>query len=921
MEINISVRGLVEFILRAGDIDNRKAASADNAMQEGGRIHRMIQRRMGPEYESEVSMHYVYHMDRYDVVIDGRADGVLTEGPGQQNAVRLLPGADGNTAEAVPDTCPRITIDEIKGTYHELDRMRSPVPVHLAQAKCYAYFYLMQHELQYIRVRMTYCHMDTMQIRYFHEEYTKKQLSDWFDSVMEKYRKWADFTFEWAPERRRSIQTLDFPYEYRNGQKELATYVYQTIYHKRKLFMEAPTGTGKTLAVLFPSVKAVGEELADRIFYLTAKTITASVAEDTFGLLRGGGLRFKTVVLTARDKICFLDEPECNPERCIYARGHYDRINDAMYDLLTHEDSFDRSKITEYALKYQVCPFEMSLDMSLFSDGVICDYNYVFDPHVYLRRFFQDGVQGNNIFLVDEAHNLLERGREMYSAALIREDFMTMKKAVKDEEPAIYRALDQCSHMMLEMRHTCNEYQLLDTVDPFVSQLQRLDTAIKEYLENEERRKSTGHKSMKRRKKGTDENVKGQMSLLSMLQGSDENGMTTTVENVTESENSRNLSSERRTENVLEEVSDIGEGKTESDERLDLDIHKLILEFYFEISHFLTIYDLIDEKYIMYDEILQDGRFRIKLFCVDPSVNLANCMMRARASVLFSATMLPIQYYKALLGGGAEDYEVYAQSMFDPLKCGYYIAKDVSTRYRDRNERQYDRIASYIASITDAKAGNYMVFCPSHAFLEKVCSAYREHYQDTSATEVIMQNSHMGEKEREGFLEHFAYSGSDNTVNSESENILSEMVNMDIEVEPEQKNARTLIGFCVLGGIFSEGIDLRNDQLIGAIIVGTGYPQICTEREILRSYFTDGDSDGLNYAYIYPGMNKVQQAAGRVIRTAEDVGIVVLLDDRFTQKRYQRLFPREWEGYEVITQDEVTERISSFWDGVATDNM
>ena len=189
MEINISVRGLVEFILRAGDIDNRKAASADNAMQEGGRIHRMIQRRMGPEYESEVSMHYVYHMDRYDVVIDGRADGVLTEGPGQQNAVRLLPGADGNTAEAVPDTCPRITIDEIKGTYHELDRMRSPVPVHLAQAKCYAYFYLMQHELQYIRVRMTYCHMDTMQIRYFHEEYTKKQLSDWFDSVMEKYRK------------------------------------------------------------------------------------------------------------------------------------------------------------------------------------------------------------------------------------------------------------------------------------------------------------------------------------------------------------------------------------------------------------------------------------------------------------------------------------------------------------------------------------------------------------------------------------------------------------------------------------------------------------------------------------------------------------------------------------------------------------
>ena len=881
MEISISVRGLVEFILRAGDIDNRKAASADNAMQEGGRIHRMIQRRMGPEYEPEVTMHYIYHMDRYDVAIDGRADGVLTEEPGPQNSVRLLPGADGITTEAVPDTCPRITIDEIKGTYHDLDRMKAPVPVHLAQAKCYAYFYVMQHDLPYIRVRMTYCHMDTMQIRYFHEEYTRKQLSDWFDHVMDKYRKWADFTFDWAPKRKLSVQMLEFPYEYRNGQRELATYVYQTIYHKRKLFMEAPTGTGKTLAVLFPSVKAVGEGLAERIFYLTAKTITASVAEDTYSLLRKGGLRFKTVVLTARDKICFLDEPECNPERCRYARGHYDRINDAMYDLLTHEDSFDRDKITEYAGKYQVCPFEMSLDMSLFSDGIICDYNYVFDPHVYLRRFFQDGVQGNNIFLVDEAHNLLERGRDMYSASLIREDFMTMKKAVKDEEPAIYKALDQCSHTMLEMRHTCNEYQLLDTVDPLVSQLQRLDTAVKEYLENEERRKGSSRHTRGRRKKGADENIKGQMSLLQML---DKNGCDAEKSVI-------NDSMPATTETVKipaeqENDCDLSAQTAENSGRLSSDLHKQILEFYFEISHFLTIYDLVDSKYVMYDEILSDGRFRVKLFCVDPSSNLANCMMRAKASVLFSATMLPIQYYKALLGGSEEDYEVYAQSVFDPAKCGYYIARDVSTRYRDRNERQYDRIASYIDSIAASKQGNYMVFCPSHAFLENVFNAYSGHYLDTADTEVIMQGSHMGEKEREDFLARFG----------------------------EVQQDRTLIGFCVLGGIFSEGIDLRGGQLIGAVIVGTGYPQICTEREILKSYFDSDISNGLDYAYIYPGMNKVQQAAGRVIRTADDIGIVVLLDDRFTQNRYQQLFPREWEGHETVAIGEIEDRITEFWE-------
>ena len=361
MEVRISVRSLVEFILRSGDIDNRKAASPENAMQEGSRIHRMIQRRMGPEYQAEVSLSYRYPADGYDIMIEGRADGIIIEA--------------------------EVTIDEIKGTFRDFKKMKEPVAVHLAQAKCYAYIYAEQNGLHNIKIRMTYCHMETEEIRYFHYNYTFEELREWFMEVMSQYRKWADYNFAWQQTRQNSIKALQFPFDYREGQKELASYVYQTIYHKRKLFIEAPTGVGKTISTVFPAVKAMGEGLCEKIFYLTAKTITRTVADNTFSLLREHGLKFKSVVLTAKEKICFMEETECNPEYCPYAKGHYDRINDAMYDLLTHEDTYSRERIEEYATKHMVCPFEMCLDMSLFSDAVICDYNYVFDPHVYLRRY------------------------------------------------------------------------------------------------------------------------------------------------------------------------------------------------------------------------------------------------------------------------------------------------------------------------------------------------------------------------------------------------------------------------------------------------------------------------------------------------------------------------------------------------------
>lgn len=804
MEIHVSVRNLVEFILRSGNIDNRRAAAPENAMQEGGRIHRMIQRRMGADYHAEVSLNYLYETDGYTICVEGRADGIIIQQGGDLAQTPEL--TDGEIPAAYRDMV-TVTVDEIKGTYRELHKIKEAAPVHLAQAKCYAYIFGKQNDLKHIRVRITYCNIDTEELRYFHFEYDREELEEWFDTLMEEYRKWADFQFQWQKQRTASIKELSFPFPYREGQKELASYVYQTIYHKRKLFIEAPTGVGKTISTLFPAVKAMGEGRGERIFYLTAKTITRTVADDTLELMREKGLKLKSVILTAKDKICFMEERECNPEYCPYAKGHFDRINDAIYDLLTHEDNFNRESIETYARRHKVCPFEMSLDMSLFSDVIIGDYNYLFDPHVYLKRFFSEGVREDYLFLIDEAHNLVDRGREMYSALLRKEDFLGLKRIVKEYDVKMYRQLEKCNRELLELKRQCEDYAYLDETDaaPFVRALVKLSAAMETYLEENE----------------------------------------------------------------------------------ESPVRKDVLDFYFEVSHFLLINDKLDENYVIYTQMESDGGFVIKLFCVNPSRNLRECMMRGRSTVLFSATLLPIQYYKQLLGAQEGDYEVYAHSVFDPRKKGLFVARDVTSKYTRRSDTEYYNIAAYINKIISRREGNYMIFFPSHAFLRNVYDVYCDYFLGDGEIQCLVQEERMDEESREGFLTSFS---------------------------EEREGGGTLLGFCVLGGIFSEGIDLKKDSLIGAVIVGTGLPQVCTEREILKKYFDAQGDSGFDFAYKYPGMNKVLQAAGRVIRTVEDVGIVALLDERFLTSSYLRMFPREWREYEAVSLEQVEKRIERFWD-------
>lgn len=783
--IRISVRNLVEFILREGNIDNRTGGGQDpENMQMGSRIHRKIQRQMGSDYQAEVPLKTEIVCDGFTLKIEGRADGLI------------------HTKE-------QVIVDEIKGVLRELDRVQEPAGIHLAQAKCYASMVAEQEGVDEIGVQMTYCQMETEEVKRFQYSYRSNELKVWFDEVIRQYEKWAKFQIEWRKARNASVKGIEFPFPYRKGQRDLAVSVYRTILRKKKLFIQAPTGVGKTISTVFPAVKAVGEELGEKIFYLTAKTITRTVAEQAFETLREQNLKFKVITLTAKEKICFCEETSCNPDDCPYAKGHFDRVNDAVYELLMQEDVMSREVLEAQARKHKVCPFEMALDVSTWVDGVICDYNYVFDPDARLKRFFAEGGAGGYLFLIDEAHNLVERGRQMYSAELCKEDFLAVKKLVKGEAPRFAKRLEACNKILLAMKKECENYKVLDNISHFGIQLMNVLSETDRYLE----------------------------------------------------------------------------------ECVDKEVRETVLDFYFQVRSFLNIYDGLDENYVVYTEYQENGRFVLKLFCVNPAANLQKCLDKGNSAVFFSATLLPIQYYKRLLSTEKDNYAVYIDSSFDTKKRLLMNGVDVSTRYAMRSREMYQRYATYIFRVVKAKMGNYLIFFPSYRFMEDV---YQEFTQllasDEEEMELVIQQKHMDEEERENFLRAF-----------------------------EMGREKSLIGFGVLGGIFSEGIDLTNEKLIGTLIIGTGLPQVCNEREILKSYFDQKGLYGFDYAYRYPGMNKVLQAAGRVIRTEDDRGVILLLDERFQREKGKEIFPKEWADCERCRLDIVEEKIRLFWEK-QTDN-
>jgi len=777
--IKVSVRNLVEFVLMQGDL--QPSSIGASRAQEAIKAHQMIQKTSGAAYVAEVTLSYIYLQEDLSLEIKGRADGVIKNEFGE-------------------------CIDEIKTTSLDLSFIdESFSDLHWAQAQCYAFMYAVQEGLETMETQLTYFQLDTAQIKKFYKRFSFPELSEFFIGLVERYLTWARQLQEWSVMRDASIRTMQFPFgTYRPGQRELAIAVYKTIKESQKLFAQAPTGIGKTMGTLFPALKAMAEGFTVQIFYLTAKTITRTVAEKAINKLQKEGLGIKRLTLTAKRKVCFLPEAACLPEECSFAKGYYDRVRAAATDMFD-EEAWTRQVIEEYAHKHSICPFEFSLEMANWADVVICDYNYVFDPRVFLRRFFLDG--GEYTFLVDEAHNLVERAREMFSAEITKESWLKLKRLTKDDAPRLTKSLTKVNTALVKEKKRCLEVS------------------------------------------GSGESVEKE-SPTKLIQ-------------------------------ALRHFVKEAEQFFKTNDQL-LVWREQLVEQYFQALGFIRTADSYDERYVTYMQQIRDD-FRVKLFCLDPSARLKEALGRGRAAVMFSATLSPMEYYMNILGGEKASYKLKLASPFPPENLCVLINDRISTKYRQR-VATYDLVAEAIASAVEYKEGNYLVYFPSYDYMNEVYVRYREQHQKVRA---ICQTSGMAEEEREAFLATFA-------------------------TNPDQ----TLVGFALMGGIFGEGIDLIGDRLSGAIVVGVGLPQIGMEREIIRSYYETTDRQGYEFAYLYPGFNKVLQAVGRVIRTEVDRGIVLLIDERFSQMSYKKLFPEEWKkiryGANTVS---LSKTIESFWAG------
>ena len=823
-QLRLPIRQLVEFLLRTGSIDSR-FTGFDRA-NEGARLHRKLQKAAGESYEAEVFLSAERTVEDITFTIEGRADGIFTE-----NGL--------------------VTIDEIKTTAIPTDEITEDMnPCHWAQGMLYAAIYGQQNGLERLAVRLTYYQIDTDEIVRFTRKFSIDELEAFFLDLLRQYLPWARRQLDWNTRRNQSLRELKFPFAtYRPGQRALAGEIYRACAAGKtpdrkggtRLFCQAPTGIGKTMSAIFPALKAIGEGKGEKLFYLTARNTTQTAAEDAVARLRSASpeLSLRSVTLTAKEKACLCKDeeghPSCLPEACPYANGYYERIKDALAALLDGDGNFSRNVLTETAKQFTVCPFEMGLDLSEWCDVVIGDYNYLFDPVVHLRRFF-DGA-GDWLFLVDEAHNLPDRARAMYSASFRKSSLTEAKRALGRGKGSLKTALTKADKAFLEVRKTVAK--LAPRHQPVTAQ---------------------------------EEPVTEQTSLL------DTPETAVTLPEPIFAENGTVFLKELP--DILRKPLGAVQAPLQAwlEDNPDDPAHGQLLELYFAVQDMTRSAERYDEHFVT--QLTAYGSdLELSILCLDPSPFVAASLACGRAAAMFSATLTPPGYYKNVLGC-PDARAVALESPFPAEHIGLYCLP-VSTRYRDR-EKSVSAISDALAVLANGKVGNYLAFFPSYAYMKQVWEDFSARYPDI---ETLVQESGLDDAGRAAFLEKFA-------------------------PDPE----KTLLGFGVMGGIFGEGVDLVGDRLIGCAVVGVGLPQVNPRQEILKRYYDELSGTGFEYAYRYPGMNKVLQAAGRVIRTQEDKGVVLLLDDRFARNEYARLLPKHWAHLRYLrTAKELEEQLNRFW--------
>lgn len=773
--IVLSVHQLVDFLLRSGDIDNR--VFNRSSMQEGTLLHAFYQSKQGENYLSEIPLSYTFSISDLAIKLEGRADGIIK-----------------NKDEYI--------VDEIKTTVDDLSHFRKEnLEWHLGQAKCYAYMFAKENNLDHIGVRLTYIRQgdikDKLIDSYSFDIYSLEQdIYDLLDQYLDFYR----ILEKLQKERDISISNMEFPFKnYRKGQKELAKYVYSISKNGGRLFVEAPTGIGKTMSTLYPYLKSIEGNDKAKIFYLTAKTSGKENAHKAYSILHEQGLKAKSIVITAKEKICLSKGCGCNPDECPYAKGYYSKISAIIKHTILSYDDIDYSLLIKIAKENEVCPFELELDLSLFVDLIICDYNYLYDPVSYMKRYF-DEDSSSYLALVDEAHNLIDRSKDMYSADISYKEFLNARKSIrKIKNPKLKTIFSKMNKMFESINDTYKEeYNVIGNIDESdYKVINAFQEKIKEISKNDNK-----------------------------------------------------------------------------------DINKETLNFYLNVLRFLKIYELVDEHYMIYIHRSVDET-KIRLYCLDASYFLNNISRRIKSTVYFSATLSPIDYYINTLGGdNNEDPRLLLQSPFNPKNLSILIAPKVSIKYKNRDNSIND-VDKYINTFINGKIGNYLIYLPSYEYLNKFKSI------QTLSPDInyFYQEKEMTELDKESFLANF-------------------------KENPKKRN----VGFAIIGGAFSEGIDLVSDRLIGVVIVGIGLPKINYESDQMLSYYNNHDLNGYSYAYLYPGINKVMQAIGRVIRSEEDKGMVLLIDERYTLNMYRSLFKNEWKDYQIVlNEDDIKIATSKFY--------
>ncbi len=772
-QFKIGIRDLVSFLYASGDLSSETFQNV--SALEGTKAHQYVQDRYISDDLSEVSIHYLYETDDFLLFLNGRVDGIL-----KRNDIYL--------------------IDEIKSTRKNIfDETFTYNKEHLSQLKFYAYMYLKNNSLDFINGQITYIQISDYQIRTFTFDFYLRDLEVFVKHALDEYIEWLNILEAHQEQKLETIKNLTFPFSsYRRGQREMMAAVYQTVKDQDILYAIAPTGIGKTLASIFSSLKAIDND-RQKIFYTTAKTQGKVIALEALEMLEKNGLSIKVLEITAKDATCFLEKRNCDPNVCPFAKGFFDRLKDATIDIFSNESILDRLTIESYAKKHEICPFEYSLYVSYFVDVIICDYNYVFDPRVHLVRYF-DESNYQPILLIDEAHNMVSRSREMYSARVLKSDLIKLRRLTNKMKPSIK------------------------------SHIRKVLTAIMTYEDR--------------------------LTYAYFLSDHDiDEQVYHTIENLL-----------TKTENLLKENP-----KTP--------LKSSILDLYFQFLAFVRIYDYYDKSYVTNIYKDSDDDIIIELRCLDASKYILDTLEnKTYGSTFFSATLHPIEYYKKLISQDVGE-TLKIKSPFPQENLSLILYNQVSTRYKDR-ERSIDEVINVISTVCEAKTGNYIAFFPSYQYLNQVFDKL-----DTQNIDVILQEREMSHNQRTTTLDSF-----------------------------KQSTDRSRLGLFVMGGMFSEGIDYLGDMLSGVIIVGVGLPMINELNNQLKDYYEDKFNKGFDYAYQYPGMNKVIQAVGRVIRSQTDRGVAILIDDRFDTSYYRKLFPIEWKAYErVQSQKKLKETLSTFW--------